>query len=391
MIFYMTIYVVLCINTFLILNKSSRYMMTLDYTVSDFQMCQVQRIIYFVFCFFLIGLSCLRYGLGTDYFLYESGYNGTNAQWEIVDKRGIFGLLINLFNKLNLPYQALIAFFAIASLSILFYLIKRYSWNPMFSLAVLVGMSFYSFSLSGFRQFAAIILIMFAIHMNSCSQKIKHLYISTIVILLVAGSIHQTSLIASVIILLIFFWKPKTSTIFKLSIAGVCALGITRVFIKYINQLITIIVGLTGYYSNYLKYGNSSVRYYRLYSEGTSLFNIILLIPCLFLIYRIIKDYNEGIFRLSKFSYVTTKLYFIYQLFLCMNMSSEMIDRFAFYFSFSMIFSYPLFLKYIHFKWNKKNAALFSTFLCLANGYMFARYLSNNAYGIIPYVSILSK
>ena len=72
-------------------------------------------------------------------------------------------------------------------------------------------------------------------------------------------------------------------------------------------------------------------------------------------------------------------------MFLCFNMSSEMIDRFAFYFAISAVFVYPLFIKYIHWKRGKKTALQSLIFLIAAMLYMFTRYLGTNAYGIVPY------
>ena len=158
---------------------------------------------------------------------------------------------------------------------------------------------------------------------------------------------------------------------------------ITRLSLTYINRLIALIVSYSGYYSNYLNY--TGAQYYRLYSQGTSLYATILLVPSMYLVYKIIEAHNDGDFQMTEFSYTMLKIYFFYEMFLCFNMSSEMIDRFAFYFAISVVFAYPLFIKFIHWKRGKKTALQALLFLLLAMLYMFTRYLGTNAYGIVPY------
>lgn len=383
MFFYILLYLVSAIGSFLVFNRAKKAEINFASGKHEYNMHSLCYFNYILFCGFLIFFSCARYGIGTDYFLYKKSYEGTAGWWEIVDMRGVFGWLVKVFTSINLPYQVFIICFSIVSLGIIFTIVLRCSWNPWLSIATLLGLSYYSFSLSGFRQFCAMMLLIFAVYMNTVNKNMKHLRLSTVLVLIIAGAIHQTSLVASIIIIILFYWKPNEKTIYRLSLIGIVLFVITRLSLTYINGLIALIVSYSGYYSNYLNYTGS--QYYRLYSQGTSLYATILLIPSMYLIYKIIDSYSNNRFELTEFSYMMLKVYFFYEMFLCLNMSSEMIDRFTFYFAISVVFVYPLFIRYIHWKQGKKTAVQVLLFLIVAMLYMFTRYLGTNVYGIVPY------
>lgn len=376
-------YLLSAIGSFFVFNRSKRTEICTVQGKHEYNMHSLCAINYLVFCGLLIFLSCTRYGIGTDYFLYKKCYDGTAGWWEIVDMRGVFGWLVNVFTSAKLPYQFFIMCFSVVSLGLLFITVLRCSWNPWLSITAFIGLSYYSFSLSGFRQFCAMILLVFAVYINTANKQMKHLKLSTVLILIIAAGIHATSLVASLIIIIIFYWKPKKKNIYIFSVCGVCLFVVTRLSLPYVNRLIELIVSYSGYYSNYLNYTGS--QYYRLYSQGTSLYSAVLLVPSMYLVYKIIDAYNNSEFQLTEFSYTMLKIYFFYEMFLCLNMSSEMIDRFAFYFAISVIFVYPLFIKYIHWMRGKKAALQVLLFLLIAMLYMFNRYLGTNAYGIVPY------
>lgn len=382
MFFYIALYTFGVIGSLHILNHSKRTAIE-DAKEIKGAMNRNMKGYFYVYCTILIALSCLRYGIGTDYFLYEKNFTGSAGWWEVVDLRGAFGYLVRLFAALHIPYQVFIALFAYLSLTVIFKLALKYSWNPILTVTLLVGLSFYSFSMSGFRQFAAIAILIYAIHINCENERNRKLIIKTLIWLVIAGLFHQTSLLASVIIILLIFWNPKKKQMQILNGVFLVLFVLTRVFIVQINHLISLMVSMTGYYANYLNY--IGAHYYRLYSQGTSLYNTLLLIPCLFFLYRIISDFNASKYVLNKFSYTALKIFYFYQLFLCFNMSSEMIDRFLFYFSIMAVFVYPMFIRYAHIKYGKRFSLALGLFIICVVGYMFTRYLSTNAYGIIPY------
>lgn len=383
MAFYVSLYLITAIGSFFVFNRSKSTEINTVQGKHEYNMHSLCYVNYFVVCGLLVFLSCARYGIGTDYFLYKKGYEGTAGWWEIVDMRGVFGWLIKVFTSLKLPYQFFIMCFSIVSLGIMFTIVLYRSWNPWLSMTAFLGLSYYSFSFSGFRQFCAMMLLVLAVYINTDNKNIKHLKLSTVLILIVAAAIHETSLLASLLIIIIFYWKPQKKTVYRFSMVGVILFVITRMSLTYINRLISLIVSYSGYYSNYLNYTGD--QYYRLYSQGISLYATILLVPSMYLVYKIIEAYNSQDFQMTDFSYTMLKIYFFYEMFLCFNMSSEMIDRFAFYFAISAVFVYPLFIKYIHWKRGKKTALQSLIFLIAAMLYMFTRYLGTNAYGIVPY------
>lgn len=389
---YLGIYLLFITGSFFVINRSNRK------DIVDFRGCstvrrlrQNERIFLFLLCFMLLCISVFRYGLGSDYALYQRNYEGTAGYWELTDNRLLYALLNQLFHLFHLPFQSFIGFFAIYSLLLFQIIVKRYSWEQFLSYAMLVGQSYYSFSLSGFRQFAAIISLLFAVHMYYKDGKLSWNNWKWLIFLGIAVGVHLSSLFGVVLIVLLIKWNPKPKTVFILNICGIFTLIATRIFLGRINSLIAFLVGRMGAYSGYLNYANSAEQYYRLFSQsGTALFNLLLLLPSLFFCYEIFKDNNIGSFKCDNFNILMLKMYYVWQLFLCFNMNSEMINRLAMYISISSVFVYPTILRYVHNRYGKKCLWIAWLFIILSIGFVFLRALLRNIYDIIPYVSIFN-
>lgn len=387
MSFYLSIYFLFVFASFIFFANYSKIKFSLN---EDYKIPILTKLSFCLFCSILILSSCLRYGIGTDYFLYQRLFNGTSFSWESVDARFLFKFFIDLFNKLHLPFQLFVSFFAIVSLLLLFIVIFRKSMNPYLSVAIFLGSSLYSFSLSGFRQFAAIILVLYSAYIYTESDtKLKNNKLISLLFILIALGIHMTALPATIILYLIYLWKPSIKTVQFLSIAAVPITIILRMSLGLVNKLVVFIVMHSGYYSGYNNYLRTGMSY-RLLSDGISLYNLILMIPILFFISSILLDYAKGNYPLSSFRLLVMKVSFCCELFYSLNMSSEMIDRFVMYYSISSLFLFPEIVAYCKWKWGEQISFVALLVFCSIIAFMYYRNLSSNIYEIVPYVSIFS-
>lgn len=339
----------------------------------------------------LIVVSCLRYGIGTDYFLYQRLFTGNTLIWEKVDARLLFKFSIDFFNRLHLPFQVFVSFFSFFSLFLLFKVIYKKSKNPFLSIAIFMGSSLYSFSLSGFRQFAAIVLVLYSSYLYTrTTENSKYNKFICLGIVIIAFSIHMTALPAAIIFYLVYLWKPSIKTVQILCISAIPITVITRIGLGLVNKVFILIVTHSGYYSGYSNYLSNNMGL-RLLSKGISLYNLILLIPLLYFIFFMLFDYVKGNYHLSSFNLFIIKISLCCELFYSLNMSSEIINRFIMYFSISSLFLFPEIVAYCNWKWGRRiSIVTLLGFLALIT-FMYFRNLSSNIYDIVPYISVFAN
>lgn len=387
--FYFSLYIIATVLTILTFNKIKKCNFN-KYLNREIRMGFYLNLLYCLFIIVLIIIASCRYRIGTDYGLYEKGYNGiSHSGWLNIEFNGLFKVLIDFFNMLGFSYQEFITFFAIFTLGIFATVFYKYSINPFGSVLTLIGLSYFTFGMNSFRQFFAVSLVLYATILFGRKLGYKKISLKAIVIVAIAVGIHNSALYASIIILLISFWKLRSKRIRILNFIGIILCCVTRAMLPLVNKCIGFITLHMGIYSSYANY--SGDNYYRFYSQGTSAYNLLLLIPNLIIIYYMVKDYETNKFYLKSFEKILIKVYYFTQLFYCLNMNSEMIIRFTVYFSITTVLMYPLLIKYLHWKCGKSIAFVMLLILILAMGFMFWRNLSNNVYGILPYTSIFNK
>ncbi|MBR7928198.1 EpsG family protein [Aerococcaceae bacterium zg-ZUI334] len=346
----------------------------------------LKNLMFWILSTLLIALSCFRYGIGTDYFHYKNAYDGTMPWWISIDERLLFKWLMQLFNALHLPFQVFIIFFSLLSLILLFKMVESESSNPYFSVAVFLGLSIYSFSFNSFRQFAAIVVLIYAFY----TLKKKRKLLNFIFFVLVSIGLHMSALLAAIVWLVIDYWKPKLFHFRMFMFGAVVLLPITWISLNYVNKVLLFLIHFTGHYSGYVNYERTAMAY-RLLSSGITLYNLIFIFPVLSLIIYIMRDYFLGKYNLSDFQLLCLKVSFLCNFFYSFNLSSEMIDRMIFYFSILNIFLYPELIRYIRWKWGNFFAFIAILVLTMIVGYMFYRNLNFNIHEIIPYKTIFSR
>ncbi len=191
----------------------------------------------------IILFSGLRYGIGSDYILYESSYQlGTSIENALQSRTGIgYTLLTYFFNtKLNLNYQAWIFIVSFCTNFLIYSFMKKHSERPGLVMLIYIALGFYAFSLNGFRQSIATMFVIYGLNYLQRKKKIKCL-----IFYLIGFSIHSISLL-SILVFSFLYLKPKLK-IRPLYVLIISLIG----FILYDFLYLKIVGGMDAYQMYY--------------------------------------------------------------------------------------------------------------------------------------------
>ncbi len=167
----------------------------------------------------LIVFSSIRYGIGTDYFLYQRIYLSSRTHTILAsDRTGIgFSVLERFFSKtLNLDYTYFVAFCAIITIICFYIFFKKNSNKPGRSILIFVALSFYTSSFNAFRQYLSLSIILIG-YIFFQDKK----YIKSIILFIISVSFHSSAIIPIALYLIILILKKieiKTIYVIILSI-----------------------------------------------------------------------------------------------------------------------------------------------------------------------------
>ena len=147
----------------------------------------------------LICFSGFRYGIGTDYSLYEGIYLAMSNITMSLFRTGIGYYYFSYFLYKIFPNTAIPLFFIIAMCTCLFIykLCKKMSINPGMSIFLFICLGYYTASFNIFRQFLS---ISFFLYGYVCLKEKKKIKMVTLFILSIL--IHQVSIVPIFIVLL---------------------------------------------------------------------------------------------------------------------------------------------------------------------------------------------
>lgn len=109
-------------------------------------------------CFLVLAaMLVFRYGQGTDYFSYQTGYymmSDTEIRVPVADVHGEIGyqLLTNVFRLLHLPFEIWVACLSIIQMGCLLRFLRYYQIDCVFSLMLAVPTLYFTYFVSGLRQ-----------------------------------------------------------------------------------------------------------------------------------------------------------------------------------------------------------------------------------------------
>lgn len=319
---------------------------------------------FFLSGFLLFIISAFRnYTVGTDTVTYKMVFDSTsNLSYSFSQIKDTFNLesgyliLNRIIGYLHGDFRFFLVITSFITIFGYFYFIKKYSVNSFMSITLFVGLTYYFMSFNISRQFLATAICFLAL----CFIKDNKLMIS-IVLVLLATTIHMTSLTFLPLILLIRFGKSKRWLLAVLWIS-VFLMGVSPFIIKRMM--------ITNRYSYYLS--NSTDR---------SLFSIIFTFILFIMLFILIKEFN--------FSVATSLDYLMLygMLFVCffdlLVIFVPSISRLKYVFEPLIIVIIPYFLKK-----NKVEPFILFNLIFLILGIVIMSYLipNNIFYGIDPYI-----
>lgn len=231
----------------------------------------------------IILFSGLRYGIGSDYILYEAGYERSTNIDNFFNSRTGFGyelLTYFFYTKLNLNYQVWIFVVSFLTNLLIYSFMKKKSERPGLAMLIYIALGFYTFSFNGFRQSLAMILIIYGLGYLQEHKKIK-----CIICYLLGFSIHSISLLGIIVFTLLYL-RPKIKIkplyVFMISIIG---------FVLYDYLFSKIVGGLEGY-EMYFNTANKYVSGIGTYINA--LFYLVIYIFIMLPNRKKIEDYNDN-------------------------------------------------------------------------------------------------
>ena len=342
---------------------------------------------YKFWCFILLFLSAFRYGIGTDYNVYYNEYlHALNGSINF----NLVSYIIKLLRLCNLPFQIIIIACSCSFLLPIFYLTYKLCYNyKLFSLGVLMGLSYYVYSYNIFRQCAAIGLMLFFLFRWVYTSKNRYIFALIIPIL-----IHPSSLIALVFYYLISKMHFKYRTLKALSCAGILVFlfvpeSIGSLFVKNFIQLFTNTI-----YGGYAT--SQDINFLaRIYNQNMEFVPKILIIPFLIALpimlnrlnysNKILVHYRDKSHLINVQEYFL-KMYFCYFMVMSLKIGSEIVSRFLMYFSIVSIWAIPMLLESRDInKWIKRMIAIF---IIAVSIYYHVLWLKGNGCEAYPYQNI---
>ena len=234
----------------------------------------------------LILYSSIRYGIGSDYFLYRNIYNlSYNLDYIATNRTGIgFSYIYNFFYMAGLTYQQVIAIYATITIICFYIFFKKYSSNPGLSILLFVGLGFYTASFNGFRQIMSLSILLWGF-----SFFIEKKYLRAICLAMISFLIHSSSLFGILLYTCVYLLRNK-----KINFIWFYGISIALSFSYRI--LFEKIILLFNQYAGYINYDSVP-------GVGTYLIVLFYLCITIFLILRnkkkIIENNPNGNFMIN--------------------------------------------------------------------------------------------
>lgn len=161
----------------------------------------------FVLIFLLFALR--NVSVGRDVVAYENGYEMTkHAKWndfEYIYFEFGYILLMKICITIGMSFQAFLALISLLSLLPVFFFIKKFSQNYMFSIFIWVTYMLFEFYLTGLRQSLAMSIVLIGV-VYLLSEK-KHPLLKYLLFVGLASLFHKGALIACLLIFVVYLKK----------------------------------------------------------------------------------------------------------------------------------------------------------------------------------------
>ncbi|WP_411686487.1 EpsG family protein [Acinetobacter pseudolwoffii] len=303
----------------------------------------------------LLFLSAFRdISVGTDTESYENIFYqivSNNDYLLSIEPGWIF--LNKAVDYMGFDFRGILVISSFLTLSLIFLTVKKYSFNPMFSIALFYLLYFYFISFNISRQLLAVSIVLISTVLILNNKKI-----SSFCLILLASFFHQSALIALILYFYIFISNKK-----PFIITGII---VSMIFGIFGANIITQVVGYTEYSYYIENYENNSVL-------GKT---FLLILFNMFFIYLTLclKEYSNEF-----------KIFYIFILILNMTILIPFGSRFVLYFSIYQILFFPYFINKIS---GTRNFKIFSIFIVTLYSFIIF-FTSLGKGGVLPYNNIL--
>lgn len=327
--------------------------------------------IYLLFsCTILFFMSAVRYGIGTDYVLYNGIYNSgieteLNMGW-------LYSSISTLFRNLNIDYQWFLAFNSLLYMSAVFFIIRLFSPYKYISLLILLGSYSYFSGMNTFRQFSSISIVLISLILL---YKYKRIFLS--ILMYVLGiAMHSSSLLFIPLFLLkIIKFQSKGYLI----VLGICFLSFFGLPDQLKSEIFNTMLKMNSFFHE--KYSSSDLS---VFTEGSTrgLNNKLF-----YLFYWLITF--GYIFKKAKFKKEIDwidKIFLFYFIFNSFMPFSTLVERVSYLFD---LFSIIIFPRFINVQESVYTKNIFKFVIILVFVFRMISVLLKNGDGVVPYHSIL--
>lgn len=348
--------------------------------------------IYYIFTILsslpFIVVSAIRYDVGNDFLdRYSQAFTHIANGGYVTTYEYAFYLLNKICAFITSNPQIIFIVTSIIINSIIFYLIFKYSKNPIFSIIIFFFGAFFFESMNGVRQYLAMSIMLLALPLVK-----ENKYIKTIVLIILSYFIHNISIILGFIYVALLIYNrvyPKSIILNKsnnIIIVLSIVIGII-LFHRFIYQRITFLLSLIS--DKYYAYVGSKYDYSDLQKTP-----LLVSLSVYFYIYyakiKILKKCKEKNIEYEEKSYDD---YFIIMqtcalIFVAMTSMNILFLRISYMFSIFEIFSIPYYYEK-YYKQNKKNILLYSVLLTMLGAFIWINVI-HKVEKALPYKTVFS-
>lgn len=315
----------------------------------------------FILIAFMILISGLRYGIGTDYAMYNSMYfnqNQSNTAKVEIGYKILMKLAAPIFGAKSYLFFLLCATITVIPI---YTTIKKYSNKPGESIFYFVTLGFYTLSFNMVRQSIAMAITFFALRYLFDRKLLKYM-----ITILVASTFHITSLI-----MIPMYW------ISKIKFSQIANFGIVLLLLFsgiMFNAIFGYVTTKIPQYAMYAKYDNTIA------GIGTYLVNITYIALIVFAVINRKKIEQRN----SNYFYIINMI--IYSIFfIALSIKSTLFARLIYYWFMPIVIVIPEYILCII--GNKRNTVQFVMVLAFCLFYFLNIYSFN---GVYPYTSIFN-
>lgn len=319
----------------------------------------------FIAIIILICFSGFRYGIGTDYTMYENMYLNMDTISMSIFRTGVGYYYLTYFLHLLIPNSATVLFFIISALTniYIYKFCKENSINPGLSVFLYITLGFYTTSFNIFRQMLSVAIVLYSYKFLNTNKYIKYVIFSILAI-----SIHQSAIF--VILLIVIFnklWHKELNAKVMFIVGIIILISYNAVYIFLLKHITSISV-----YSDSEEYSAGIGTYLQLIIYG--------------ILFFIVNLKRKQIIKTNENNLEYINLFNISYIIMMAGIKNTLFMRMANYLSIFIILLIPELYNIYNIK-NKKLEKICFYISCIIYFLVFIYSFG----GVVPYESIFTK